>query len=143
MFDRPFSEMQAGDYWESVPRGVVASDRQLFAGWSGDHYPLHLDVGYAAATRYRLPILPGLAVLSLPFGLVPLQAPQVIAFYGLHRLRFINPVYNGDVITFSVRSLQTEIQAISGLVTAQLEALLSGGTLAMIAEILMLMQVGG
>jgi acyl dehydratase len=100
-FDRPFSEIRPGDYWESDARVVVANDRQLFAGWIGDHYPLHWDCGYAATTRYGSPILHELAVLSFAFGLVPLKAPQVITFYGLNRLMYV-----GDVVMASVRGLQ-------------------------------------
>ncbi len=141
MFDRPFSEIHPGDLWQSPERRIATQDRMFFATWSGDDYALHTDPSYAAQTRYGTPILHGLAVLSVSFGLIPLKAPHVVALYGLNHVRFVSPVFDDSVIFSELVCQKTEITKSGGLVTAELSAKFDTGQTAMVAELLVLMQV--
>ncbi len=71
----------------------------MFAGVSGDMYPLHLDAEYAKQTRFGARIAHGLLSASLlsTANAALLGVPGGI--YIEQNIRFKNPVYVGDTLT--------------------------------------------
>ncbi len=140
MFDQAFEALAVGDVYLSPARTVTASDLDTFADWSGDHYPLHTDALYAKGTVYGERILHGLGVLSLVFGLVPLQAPEVLALYGMNRVRFFRPVTIGTALHARVECKALKATAAGGLVTVLLTAEDEAAAAYMVAEMMILMR---
>ena len=93
-----------GEKLVSPARTITETDIVQFAGLTGDWHPLHTDVGYAAATPFGERIAHGMLVLSVGGALMFRLGPYVylpksfIAFYGMERVRFANPVKIGDTI---------------------------------------------
>ncbi|WP_158246410.1 MaoC/PaaZ C-terminal domain-containing protein [Sulfobacillus sp. hq2] len=142
MFDRPFDRIAVGDEYISPARTVTAEDLTVFANWSGDHYPLHTDEAFAAQTRYGQRILHGLGVLSLTFGLIPLKAPEILALYGLNRVRFIRPVTIGTCLHARVQCTALKTVPQGGLVTVSVRAEDRENEGYMVAEMVVLMRRG-
>jgi len=72
---------------------------RAFAELSGDHNPIHLDEEYAAGTRFRKRIAHGMlsgAFISAVLG-YEFQERRIV--YLSQTMRFVFPVFIGDVIT--------------------------------------------
>ena len=82
-------------------RTVTETDIVNFAGLSGDFVELHVNEAYAAQGPFGKRIAHGALVFSISTGL-SVQLNQihdtVIAFYGIDKLRFTQPVFIGDTI---------------------------------------------
>lgn len=82
-------------------RTVTEADIVNFAGLSGDFVELHMSEVYAAKGPFGKRIAHGALIFSISTGL-SVQMGQihdtVIAFYGIDKLRFTNPVFIGDTI---------------------------------------------
>jgi acyl dehydratase len=85
----------------SRTRTVTEADIVNFAGLSGDFIELHMSETYAVAGPFGRRIAHGALVFSMSTGLT-IQLGQftdtVIAFYGIDKLRFTQPVFIGDTI---------------------------------------------
>jgi len=85
----------------SRTRTVTEADIVNFAGLSGDFIELHMSERYSAAGPFGRRIAHGALVFSMSTGLT-IQLGQftdtVIAFYGIDKLRFTQPVFIGDTI---------------------------------------------
>lgn len=78
----------------------------LFAGVSGDQYPLHVDAEYARGTRFGQRAAHGMlsaSLLSTVNGLL-LQKPGGI--YVEQTLHFRKPVFLGDTLTASAEVVE-------------------------------------
>lgn len=118
MFNKYFDEMSVGDKITSRGRTITEADVLNFAMLSADWFPLHTDVEYAKGSMFGERIAHGLLVLSAASGLVPPQAPYTIAFYGMDRVRFINPTRIGDTIHVEAEVIEKEERnEQSGIVT--------------------------
>ncbi len=100
---RWFEDWALGDTLRSHGRTVTEADMVGFAGLTGDINPLHMDAEYAKTTRYGQRLPHGQLILVLALGLMerviaPLFHSSVVAFYGIDRLRFLQPVFLGDTI---------------------------------------------
>ena len=99
MFARkPFAALQVGDA-ETFTKTITDADILLFAGVSGDMYPLHHDAEYAKTTRFGARIAHGMlsaSLLSTVNGAL-LGVPGGI--YVEQTLRFRRPVFIGDTLT--------------------------------------------
>jgi 3-hydroxybutyryl-CoA dehydratase len=93
-----FEDHRLGSTTRTRSRTVTEADVVGFAGLSGDWHPLHTDVEYAARGPFGERIAHGMLVLSIATGLAPLDVDTVQAFYGIDKLRFINPTKLGDTI---------------------------------------------
>ncbi|PSR29950.1 MAG: dehydratase [Sulfobacillus thermosulfidooxidans] len=140
MFDRNFESFNLGDTYISSSRTIQPEDIDIFAEWSGDHYPLHTDETYAKSTRYGERILHGLGTLSISFGLIPLKAPEVIALYGLDHVRFLRPVTIGTAIHVRLVCTNLRHHEQGGLVQVHMTTEDHDGNPLMSAEITMLMR---
>jgi acyl dehydratase len=94
-----FDHLKLGDRHVSRARTITETDIVSFAMFSGDWHPAHTDVGYAEADpRFGERIAHGALVLSVALGLVTFWPQAMKAFYGIDRLRFVNPTKIGDTL---------------------------------------------
>lgn len=96
-----FEDFSLGMKFETPGRTVTEADIVNFAGISGDWNQLHVNEEFAKNTRFGKRIAHGLLTLTITSGLITrlrLTEDSLIAFYGIDRLRFTNPVFIGDTI---------------------------------------------
>ncbi len=96
-----FEDFEVGMRVESAARTVTEADIVMFAALSGDWNPIHTDAEYAKGTMFGRRIAHGLLTLSIVAGLLVrlgLTERTIVAFYGIDKLRFTNPVFIGDTI---------------------------------------------
>jgi len=105
----------------SRTRTITETDIVNFAGISGDFVELHMSETYAAQGPFGRRIAHGTLVFSVAVGLgVQMNQVQdtVIAFYGLDRLRFTQPVFIGDTIHSVAKVISKQVKEPGrGLVT--------------------------
>ncbi|HEX8228474.1 MAG TPA: MaoC family dehydratase [Chloroflexia bacterium] len=83
----------------TIEKSVESADVELFARISGDVNPVHLDDEFAASTRFGKRIAHGLLVASYISAVLGTKLPGPGSIYLNQSLRFLHPVYLGDVIT--------------------------------------------
>lgn len=106
-----FDEFQLGEVLDTHGRTLTEADVVNFAGVTGDINPLHMDEEYARSTQFGRRVPHGQLVFVLALGLAerviaPLFHDSIIAFYGVDRMRFIQPVFIGDTIRLQ-RTVET------------------------------------
>lgn len=74
-----------------------------FADLTGDRNPLHLDDGFAGATRFKSRIVHGMLTASLISTVLGMKLPGPGAVYVSQSLRFRAPVRCGDLVKASAR----------------------------------------
>ncbi len=107
-------------------RTMTEADIVNFSGLTGDWHPLHTNVEHAKKTPFGERIAHGMLVLvmgsALAFRLGEFEyiPKSFIAFYGIDKVRFVNPVKIGDTIHLEIEFLElTPKDDKRGLVTAQ------------------------
>lgn len=122
MLDRYFDQINVGDTWISRGRTITETDLVLFSAFTGDWYPLHTDVEYAAKTPFGQRIAHGMLVLSVGTGLLVIEPHVLVAFYGIDKLRFTGPTFIGDTIHVELEVINKESSNDKhGLVTLKLD----------------------
>ena len=99
--DLPFDELGVGDTLASRGRTVTEADIVAYAALSGDWTPLHTDAVAAAAGPFGARIAHGGLTITISTGLefsLLGDAANIVAFYGMDRVRFLKPVFIGDTI---------------------------------------------
>ncbi len=89
----------------SPGRTIEASDINLFAGLTGDFYPLHVDEVAAAATPFGGRIAHGPLTFCMAMGLVGLSnflGGAILALLEIDKMRATAPVRPGDTIRVHV-----------------------------------------
>ncbi len=114
-----FEDFKVGDRFVTRARTITEADIVNFAGFSGDWYPLHVDVEYASKTIFGERIAHGMLVLSAASGLMPLYDWAIIAFYGMDKLRFMSPTKIGDTIHVEIEITGCKAKEIGGVVAFQ------------------------
>ncbi len=124
-----------------VPRAPVAGERvafsrtlteadvALFVGVTWDVNPLHTDDGYAAKTRFKRRIAPGLLTASMLTHLGGLWAFLATEM----RFEFVGPVYIGETVTAECEV--AAVDAPSGQVRLRCRCLKGAGEEVLRAEI--------
>src|SRR5712692_12048945 len=98
-------DVRVGDTAQIVRRaddGDIAS----FVDAVGDYNPVHVDRAFAATTMFNEPIAPGMWTAGLISGVIGTRLPGPGAIYLAQDLKFLKPVYFGDVITARVEVLE-------------------------------------
>ncbi len=99
---RYFEEYQEGEVFRSPGRTITETDVVNFSALSGDWNELHANEEFARRQYFGRRIAHGALIFSVSTGLAaqmdPSQRPDLIAFYGVDRLRFVKPVFLGDTI---------------------------------------------
>jgi|HubBroStandDraft_1064217.scaffolds.fasta_scaffold618572_1 hypothetical protein len=87
-----------------LAKWVSLADLRAWADLSGDHNRLHVDPGYAAATRYGEPIVHGHLILAwLAEWASALLGPSWTIAGQVSGMRFLGPVLTGR--TYTIRQI--------------------------------------
>jgi 3-hydroxybutyryl-CoA dehydratase len=95
---REFSSFSVGDE-ATFAKTITEADIVLFAGVSGDTYPLHVDAEYAKTTRFGQRVAHGMLSASLLSTVNGLMLGTPGGLYVEQTLRFRRPVFIGDTLT--------------------------------------------
>ncbi|WP_029136055.1 phenylacetic acid degradation bifunctional protein PaaZ [Nakamurella lactea] len=100
-FRKYYEQLQIGDTFHTGTREITLADIETFAHFTGDTFYAHMDDQAAAANPlFEGRVAHGYFVLAAAAGLFVDPDPgPVLANFGLDRLRFVKPVYPGDVIS--------------------------------------------
>lgn len=84
-------------------RTITEADVVNFAGVSGDFNHLHTDAEAMQASPLGQRVAHGTLVLAVTTGLLwqsrtAAEREHLVAFYGMDRLRFVDPVFIGDTV---------------------------------------------
>ncbi|MGC3964803.1 MAG: MaoC/PaaZ C-terminal domain-containing protein [Rhodocyclaceae bacterium] len=100
--NRTYDEIAVGEA-ATLTRTITEADVQLFAAFSGDVNPAHLDSEYATATPFKGLIAHGMITGSLISTVLGTQLPGPGTIYVEQQLRFRRPVHFGDKLTVTLR----------------------------------------
>jgi len=95
---RYYDDFQLGEKILTRSRTVTEADIVMFAAFSGDWHPLHVDEEYAKKAMFGERIAHGFLTLSVATGLMGLADMAILAFYGMDRVRFMAPTKIGDTL---------------------------------------------
>lgn len=108
---RAFEDFRVGDYIVTNGRTVDTADINLFAGLTGDQYPLHIDEMYASGTRFGTRIAHGPLTMCIAVGLVGTNGwygTCIEALLECRSLKATSPVVSGD--TLRVRATVSQVE---------------------------------
>lgn len=91
---------QSGDL-VSRGRTITEADVVAFSGLTGDYTELHTNEEYAKSTKFGRRIAHGALIFGISMGLATrtnLLDDTLVAFAGVDKLRFVEPVFIGDTI---------------------------------------------
>jgi acyl dehydratase len=114
-----FEDFQEGMELETAGRTITEADIVMFASLTGDWNPIHVDAEYAKNTIFGQRVAHGLLTLSVMSGLLMrlgFLEETVVAFYGIDRLRFTNPVFIGDTIRARAKVVEKQDRGQFGVV---------------------------
>lgn len=109
--DRFFEDFPVGTICRTGGRTVDISDISLFAGLTGDHYPLHTDEQYASQTQFGTRIAHGPFTFCVAVGLVALAGfygEAIVAMREVQSIRALKPVRPGDTVRVHVEVVAAE-----------------------------------
>jgi 3-hydroxybutyryl-CoA dehydratase len=87
---------------ESFTKTVTETDAYLFAGVTGDFYPLHVDEQFAKTTRFKTRIVHGallVGFVSTVMARINGHIPPPGGVSYRYDVKFVRPVLFGDTIT--------------------------------------------
>lgn len=101
--DGVFHTIEEGDSDRTQGRTITEADVMNFAGVSGDFNHLHTDEERMKESDFGQRIAHGMLVMSVGTGLLwqnrsEAEREAVVAFYGMDKLRFRQPVFIDDTI---------------------------------------------
>jgi len=109
-----FEDFKIGEKIVTRGRTITEADIVMFAAFSGDWYPLHVDVEYAKNSLFGERIAHGMLVLSATSGLMPLCDWAIVAFYGMDKVRFTAPTKIGDTLRLEITVMEKKDKGNSG-----------------------------
>ena len=101
MAGKTFEDFVPGETIVSPGRTIEAADINLFAGLTGDFYPLHVDEVAASATRFGGRIAHGPLTFVIAVGLVGLSGflgDAIVALLEVRSIKALKPVRPGDTV---------------------------------------------
>lgn len=102
-----YDRLTVGDRRVSPARTITETDLVSFAMFTGDWHPMHTNVPWAEADeRFGQRIAHGALTLSVALGLVTFWPEAMRAFYGIDKLRFVNPTFIGDTLHVETEILE-------------------------------------
>jgi acyl dehydratase len=111
--DSYFAGMAVGDTKTTEGRTITEADVVNFAGVSGDFNHIHTDAERMKESSFGERIAHGALVFSVATGLLwrarsEEEREAVVAFYGVDRLRFLQPVFIGDTVHVETEIVEKE-----------------------------------
>lgn len=91
-------EIKVGDH-SSFTKTVTEADITLFAGYSGDFNPAHINAVEAEQGMFGGRIAHGMLSAGFISTVLGMQLPGPGTIYMGQELRFVKPVYIGDTVT--------------------------------------------
>lgn len=95
-------QIQVGDvstFTKTVTETVTESDITLFAGFSGDFNPAHINAVAAEQSMFGRRIAHGMLSAGFISTVLGTQLPGPGTIYMAQELRFVKPVFIGDTVT--------------------------------------------
>ena len=114
-------------------RGRTITEAEIvnFAGLSGDFVELHVNEEYAKKGPFGRRIAHGALIFSISTGLMVQMTSDheaIVAFRGVDQLRFVAPVFIGDTIHVTKKTIDKQSKdGIRGLVTFETAVLNQDG----------------
>jgi 3-hydroxybutyryl-CoA dehydratase len=108
---KTFEDFVPGETTVSPGRTIEAADINLFAGLTGDFYPLHVDEVAASATRFGGRIAHGPLTFVMAVGLVGLSGflgDAIVALLEVRSIKAKKPVRPGDTVRVHVTVARCE-----------------------------------
>jgi len=109
-----YEDYHIEEVFESPGRTITETDIILFSALTGDWHPAHTNVEFARKSQFGERIAHGFLILSVGTSLLfrlgdhVLFPKSFIAFYGIEKMRFTNPVKIGDTISCQARVINME-----------------------------------
>ncbi len=97
-----YDTLHVGDAFQ-WSRIITADDVRVFADVTGDDNPLHLDLAYAAGTRFGQTVVHGMYVLGLASKVMGRDFPGPGSVAVSISAKFLRPVPVGAEVTIEVR----------------------------------------
>jgi 3-hydroxybutyryl-CoA dehydratase len=98
-------------------RTVSIDDFKNFAALSGDINPIHTDQAFAATTRFRQVIAPGLLIGSFISAAIANDLPGPGSVYMSQTLNFLRPVYAGERLRIQIEVAEILREGVCRLIT--------------------------
>jgi len=133
-----FEEFEIGKEMETPGRTITEADIVLFAGITGYWNELHTNAEFAKNTIFGQRIAHGALIFSITTGLLVRLGfieKTILAFYGIDRLRFTNPVFIGDTIKAVGKIVAKEDKGNYGVVTIECKTVKQTGDVVMKCEL--------
>lgn len=114
-----FEDFEVGMEIETMGRTITEADIVLFSALTGDWNPIHTDAEFSKNTIFGQRIAQGLLILSIMEGLLirlGFLDKSIVAFYGIDKLRFTNPVFIGDTIKAKSKVVEKQDRGEFGIV---------------------------
>jgi 3-hydroxybutyryl-CoA dehydratase len=112
-------------------RTITEADIVNFAGLSGDFVELHVNEEYAKKGPFGRRIAHGALIFSISTGLMVQMTSDheaIVAFRGVDQLRFVAPVFIGDTIHVTKKTIDKQTKdGVRGLVTFETSVLNQDG----------------
>jgi acyl dehydratase len=140
----PFEALEVGHRVTTLSRTVTEADVVNFAGVSGDFNPMHTSETAAEESDFGERVAHGALVFSMMTGLTRRAddpRADVVAFYGVDRLRFTGPVKLGDTIHVELELVEKEERehpTANGVVRYEAQVLNQNGEVVLSCELLSL-----
>jgi len=99
--ERFYEEIEIGESF-SVSKGITEADIANFAGVIGDFNPIHFDHEYAKTTIFGKKLAHGMLTASFISTAIGCGIPGKGALYLSQEIKFVKPVFIGDVVTARV-----------------------------------------
>ena len=126
-----FEDYSVGQVRTSRGRTVTEADIVNFAGLSGDFVELHVNEEYARQGPFGRRIAHGALIFSISTGLMVQMTSDheaIVAFRGVDQLRFVAPVFIGDTIHVTKKTIEKNSKdGVRGLVAFETTVLNQDG----------------
>jgi acyl dehydratase len=143
-----FDSVTVGESFETRGRTVTEADVVNFAGVSGDFNHLHTDAEAMGESDFGQRVAHGALVFSMLTGLYwqagsEAERENVVAFYGVDKLRFVQPTFIGETIHAEIEVVGKEERdhpVATGVVRQRAEVVNQDGETVLSCEFLILVR---
>ena len=93
-----------------LTKTITENDINSFADVTGDRNPVHMDEKYAKKTIFKKRIAHGFLSASLISTVIASKLPGPGSIYLSQDLKFLAPVFIGDVLTVKVKVISLQVE---------------------------------